>query len=99
MDAAQPPTHVGSAVGIATEYPGRGMNMTTKDPSGPRSFALIGPFSSGKTTLLENMLFAAGAVSRKGTVKEGNTVADGSPEARARQMSVEGQCGPIRLHG
>lgn len=89
MDAAQPPTQVGSAVGIATEYPGRGMNMTTKDPSGPRSFALIGPFSSGKTTLLENMLFAAGAVSRKGTVKEGNTVADGSPEARARQMSVE----------
>ena len=63
--------------------------MTTKDPSGPRSFALIGPFSSGKTTLLENMLFAAGAVSRKGTVKEGNTVADGSTEARARQMSVE----------
>ena len=60
-----------------------------KDPSGPRSFALIGPFSSGKTSLLETMLFAAGAVSRKGTVKEGNTVSDSSPEARARQMSVE----------
>ena len=63
--------------------------MTVKDPSGPRSFALIGPFSSGKTTLLETMLFAAGAVSRKGTVKEGNTVSDSSQEARARQMSVE----------
>ncbi len=63
--------------------------MTTKEPSGPRSFALIGPFSSGKTTLLENMLFAAGAISRKGTVKEGNLVADSSAEARARQMSVE----------
>ncbi len=63
--------------------------MTTKDASGPRSFALIGPFSSGKSSLLENMLFAAGAISRKGTIKEGNMVADGSPEARARQMSVE----------
>ena len=63
--------------------------MTAREPSGPRSFALVGPFSSGKTTLLENMLFAAGAISRKGTVKEGNTVSDGSTEARARGMSVE----------
>ena len=63
--------------------------MTAREPSGPRSFALVGPFSSGKTTLLENMLFAAGAISRKGTVKEGNTVSDSSTEARARGMSVE----------
>ena len=63
--------------------------MSTKDPSGPRSFALAGPFSSGKTTLLENMLFAAGAISRKGSVKEGNLVSDSSTEARARRMSVE----------
>ena len=63
--------------------------MTDRQPSGPRSFALVGPFSSGKTTLLENMLFAAGAISRKGTIKEGNLVSDSSVEARARQMSVE----------
>jgi elongation factor G len=44
---------------------------------------------SGKTTLLESLLHAAEAVTRKGTVKEGNTVGDASPEARARQMSVE----------
>jgi elongation factor G len=63
--------------------------MTTKVPSGPRSVALIGPFSSGKTSLLENMLFVAGAISRKGSVKERNMVGDGSAEARERQMSVE----------
>ena len=63
--------------------------MTSKLPSGPRSVALIGPFSSGKTSLLESMLFVAGAISRKGSVKERNLVGDGSAEARARQMSVE----------
>jgi elongation factor G len=44
---------------------------------------------SGKTTLLESLLHATEAVVRKGTVREGNTVGDASPEARARQMSVE----------
>jgi elongation factor G len=44
---------------------------------------------SGKTTLLESLLFASEAIPRKGTIKEGNTVGDASPEARARQMSVE----------
>jgi len=57
--------------------------------SGARCAALVGPFSSGKTTLMEALLFAAGAVHRKGKVTEGNTVGDDNPEARARQMSTE----------
>ena len=63
--------------------------MANKAASGSRNIALIGPYSSGKTTLLENLLSSAGAISRKGTVKEGNTVGDSSPEARSRNMSVE----------
>ncbi len=55
----------------------------------PRCAALVGPYLSGKTSLMEALLSAAGAVNRKGTVKEGNTVGDGSGEARARQQSVE----------
>jgi elongation factor G len=63
--------------------------MTTKPVSPPRCAVLIGPYTSGKTTLLEALLFATGAIRRKGSVNEGNTVGDGSPEARARQMGVE----------
>lgn len=57
--------------------------------SGPRAVALVGPYGSGKTSLLESILAAAGAVGRKGSVNAGNTVGDASPEARARQMSVD----------
>jgi elongation factor G len=49
----------------------------------------VGPFASGKTTLLEAILARTGAVTRQGTVAEKNTVGDASPEARAHQMSVE----------
>jgi elongation factor G len=57
--------------------------------SAPRCAALVGPYLSGKTTLLESLLFATGAISRKGSVRDGNTVGDGAAESRARQMSVE----------
>jgi elongation factor G len=57
--------------------------------SGPRCVALVGPYLSGKTTLLEAMLVASGAISRKGSVRDGNTVGDGSPVSRKRGMSTE----------
>jgi len=60
-----------------------------KSPSAPRVAALVGPYTSGKTSLLESLLFATKATPRKGTIKEGNTVGDPSPEAKTRQMSVE----------
>ena len=60
--------------------------------SGPRAVALVGPFGSGKTTLLESILAITGAIQRKGSVPQRNTVGDSSPEARARQMSVEVNC-------
>jgi elongation factor G len=65
------------------------MAMGEKTTAAPRCAALVGPYLSGKTTLLESLLFVTGAISRKGTVKEGNTVGDSAPEARARKMSAE----------
>ncbi len=58
-------------------------------PASPRCAALVGPYLSGKTTLLEALLLACGATTRKGSVKDGNTVGDSAPEAKARLMSVE----------
>src|SRR3974390_2954160 len=58
-------------------------------PTGPRCIALVGPFQSGKTTLLEAILARTGAVQRQGTVEAGTTVGDGSKEARHHHMSVE----------
>ncbi len=58
-------------------------------PSAPRCVALVGPYLSGKTTLLESLLFASGSTSRRGSVREGNSVGDHAAEARARQMSTE----------
>lgn len=63
--------------------------MTETEASAARCAALVGPYTSGKTTLMEALLHAAGAVPRKGSVPQGNTVGDSSPEGRARQMSVE----------
>ena len=54
-----------------------------------RNVAIVGPYSSGKTTLLESILFVTQAITRKGNIKDGSTVSDSSPEARARSMSVE----------
>lgn len=66
--------------------------MSHNGGKGPRSVALVGPYGSGKTTLLEAVLFANGTIPRKGAVTQNNTVGDASPEARARQMSVEINC-------
>ena len=57
--------------------------------SGPRCIALVGPFQSGKTTLLEAILSRTGAIARQGTVEAGTTVGDSSREARHHKMSVE----------
>src|SRR5690242_13962013 len=65
------------------------MGQNGNSPKGPRCIALVGPFQSGKTTLLEAILARTGAIQRQGTVEAGTTVGDGSPEARHHKMSVE----------
>ena len=57
--------------------------------TGSRCVALVGPFQSGKTTLLEAILARTGVIPRQGTVEAGNTVGDASKEARHHKMSVE----------
>ena len=54
-----------------------------------RCIALVGPYLSGKTTLLEAILARTGAIGRQGTMAAKNTVGDSSEEARDHGMSVE----------
>src|SRR5437899_8021200 len=58
-------------------------------PRGPRCIALVGPFQSGKTTLLEAILARTAAIQRQGAVEAGTTVGDGGAESRHHRMSVE----------
>ena len=54
-----------------------------------RCIALVGPYLSGKTTLLESILARTGAINRQGSTAAKNSVGDASEEARHHGMSVE----------
>ena len=64
------------------------MGQDVRSPRGPRCIALVGPFQSGKTTLLEAILARTGAIRSAGTVDAGTSVGDASPEARNHKMGV-----------
>ncbi len=53
-----------------------------------RNVGLIGHGASGKTSLAEAMLFAAGVTTRLGSVDEGNSVLDYEPEELKRRASI-----------
>ncbi|MEH2108097.1 elongation factor G [Nostoc sp.] len=73
--------------------------MNEKVKSGSRNVAIVGPYLSGKTTLLESLLFVTGAISRKGNVKDSNTVGDSAAESRDRHMSVEVSAASTEYNG
>jgi elongation factor G len=58
-------------------------------PAGPKCAALVGPMSSGKTTLLEAILHRTGSIHKQAASGSGHTVGDSTPEAHAHGMSVE----------
>jgi len=57
--------------------------------NGTRAIALVGPAGAGKTSLAEAILHAAGATDRHGSVGNGTSIGDSSPEARSRGGSTE----------
>jgi elongation factor G len=53
-----------------------------------RNVVLLGHSGSGKSTLAETMLFEAGAINRRGTIMEGNTVSDYTDIEKERGNSI-----------
>ncbi len=64
-----------------------------------RNVALLAHPGSGKTTLVEAMLFAEGAITRLGKVEDGNTVSDFEPEEHKHRTSLQLSVVPCITNG
>src|SRR2546426_2589891 len=58
------------------------------EPGKLRNVAVAGHRGTGKTSLVEAMLFQSGATNRLGTVEQGTTVSDWEEDEQRRQMSL-----------
>src|SRR5260370_19329316 len=63
-------------------------------PRGPRCIALVGPFQSGKTTLLEAILARTAAIQRQGAVEACTTVGHCGAESPHHRLSGELSAAP-----
>ncbi len=73
--------------------------MKEYPPEKIRNVVLIGHSGTGKTSLSEAMLFAAGAVSRLGRVEDGTTTSDWDPDEQKRGFSVSLSILPVEWTG
>ena len=67
--------------------------------TGPKCIAIVGPFASGKTTLLEAVLERTGAIAKMAAPGSGQSVGDHGVEARAHGMSVEANIATTQFMG
>jgi elongation factor G len=69
------------------------------EPGKIRNVAVVGHRGVGKTSLIEAMLFQAGAVNRLGTIEAAGTTTDWDPDEQRRQMSLQAALAHLEWQG
>jgi elongation factor G len=64
-----------------------------------RNVAVTGHRGTGKTSLVEAMLFQSGAVNRLGTIEQGSTVTDWDEDEQRRQMTISASLAHLEWQG
>src|SRR5437773_85326 len=69
------------------------------EPGKIRNVAVVGHRSTGKTSLVEAMLYQAGAINRLGTIEAGNTTSDWDDDEQTRQMMLTASLAHLEWQG
>ena len=73
--------------------------MKVYETSQIRNIAILGHLGSGKTTIVESLLFASGQISQRGSVESKNTVSDHMDEEKIKQGSLSTSLVPVEWKG